>query len=131
MLHFNILMLKSVFGLWLKKDDSALNIWLMLLSVIESWLFVVFISVRVFLTYAEMFFKLPCSTSLIELNKLWHMQLLWHTYIRYKLKKISTEILTHLPLACSKNSARDQCLSLVPLFAKGDWFQTQNDTYWQ
>lgn len=33
------------------KNDGALNIWLMLLSIIESWCFVVFITVRVLSTY--------------------------------------------------------------------------------
>lgn len=53
-----------------------------------------------------------------------------HTVSSYGVKK-AQKYRTHLPLACSNNSARDQCLFLVPPFAKGDWFQTQNDTYWQ
>lgn len=30
-----------------------------------------------------MFFNFSCSTPLIELNKLWQVQLSWHTYIRF------------------------------------------------
>lgn len=87
MLYFNILMLKSVFGLWLKKDDRANDIWLMFLSKIESWLFVVFISIRVFYTNT-----VKCSLSFLVnfIEKIKQIMtgivIITHYVCRYKVK---------------------------------------------